>query len=157
MSEPGKTALLVLGCPEVPIQMALALFAGYHLKAKGYQVISAGNPAVMKLIRTSDPAGHYLDQFTSLERSIEGITGGQTTYDLCLCFAHNDSGIAYAATFRYLLPETRLVTVVFGREAEDLATRIEYEGEVIIEKAVHNPIPLRRKLQEVMGWAASKT
>lgn len=152
MEEPSKKALLVLGCPEVPIQMALALYAGHNLIQSGYTVLTAGNPSVMKLIKTSDPDAHYLKKLTTLERCIEGITDRNDSYDLCICFAHNDAGISYAATMRYLLPETRFITLVFGREAETLSARIEYQGEVITEIAVHNPIPVRRRLQEVMGW-----
>ncbi|MGV8111186.1 DUF1890 family protein [Methanospirillum sp.] len=152
-----KKALLVLGCPEVPVQMALALFAGCHLGKEGYDVITAGNPSVMKLIKTSDPAGHYLEQLTTLEHCIEDITEKGASYDLCISFAHNDAGISYAATMRYLLPDIRFITIVFGREATELAPRIEYTGEQIVEIAVHNPVPIRRKLQEVMGWGVSKS
>lgn len=154
--EHNKKALLILGCPEVPVQMALALYAGYHLNNEGYEVITAGNPSVMKLIKTSDPAGNYLKKLTTLEQCIEGITDKGDTYDLCICFAHNDAGISYAATMRYLLPDIRFITLVFGRDAEELSKGIEYEGEQIVEIAVHNPIPIRRKLQEVMGWGVSK-
>ncbi|MDD1724797.1 MAG: DUF1890 domain-containing protein [Methanospirillum sp.] len=157
MEDSSKKALLVLGCPEVPIQMALALYAGHNLIQSGYAVLTAGNPSVMKLIKTSDPDSHYLKKLTTLEQSIEGITDRNDTYDICICFAHNDAGISYAATIRYLLPDTRFITLVFGREADTLSTRIEYPGEVITEIAVHNPIPIRRRLQEVMGWDALKS
>lgn len=156
MKEPLHNALLVLGCPEVPIQMALALYAGYNLEKEGYTVLTAGNPSVMKLIKTSDPDGHYLRKLTTLEQCIGGITDNSDRYNICICFAHNDAGISYAATMRYLLPDTRFITLVFGRDAENLATVIDYPGEVITEIAVHNPIPIRRKLQEVMGWGVSK-
>lgn len=151
-----KNALLVLGCPEVPIQMALALYAGHNLIQTGYTVLTACNPSVMKLVKTSDPDSHYLKKLTTIENCIEGITDKKRQYDLCISFAHNDAGISYAATMRYLLPDIRFITLVFGRDAEDLATRIEYPGEIIMEKAVHNPIPIRRKLQEVMEWGVSK-
>jgi hypothetical protein len=151
-----KKALLVLGCPEVPIQMALALYVGHNLNQSGYIVLTAGNPSVMKLIKTSDPDSHYLKKLTTLENCIEGITERNDQYDLCICFAHNDAGISYASTMRYLLPDIRFITLVFGKDAEELATRIEYQGQIITEKAVHNPIPIRRKLQEVMKWGASK-
>ncbi|OQA60684.1 MAG: hypothetical protein BWY45_00046 [Euryarchaeota archaeon ADurb.Bin294] len=151
-----KKALLVLGCLEVPIQMALALFSGYYLEKDGYEVTTAGNPSVMKLIKTSDPGGHYLRRLITLEKCIEGITDRNDQYDLCICFVHNDAGISYAATMRYLLAEIRFVTLVFGRNAEELSGSIEFDGVKIVEPAVHNPIPIRRKLQEVMGWGASK-
>ena len=71
-----------------------------------------------------------------------------------IVFAHNHAGISYAATLRHLLPETRLVAIVFGREAEELAETIAFPCEKIVEKAVHNPVPLLRKIREVFGWDA---
>ncbi|MFA6672589.1 MAG: DUF1890 family protein [Methanoculleus sp.] len=33
---------------------------------------------------------------------------------------------------------------------------MEFPCEVVAAKAVHNPMPLKRKLDEVMQWAVSK-
>lgn len=136
--------------------MALALYAGHHLAGSGYDVYTAGNPSVMKLIKTSDPSGHYLKRLTNLEHCIEEITDKGAGYDLCISFAHNDAGISYAATMRYLLPQSRFITLIFGREAKSLEEQVDFDTDIITETAVHNPIPLRRRLSEVMGWGVSK-
>lgn len=151
-----KKALIVLGCPEVPVQNSLAVFTAYQLRKNGYSCLIAGNPAVMKLLMTSDPEKHYISKMTTLEKAVEDITDKGEKYDLCLAFAHSDAGISYAATMRYLLPEARFITIVFGRSAEEIAKLIEYEGETIVEVAVHNPMPLKKKMSEVLGWAVSK-
>lgn len=153
----NKRALIVLGCPEVPVQNSLAVYTAYQLKKSGYTVLIAGNPAVMKLLMTSDPEKHYISAMTTLEKVVEDITEKGEKYDLCLAFAHSDAGISYAATMRFLLPSARFVTIVFGREADSIAGLIEYESETIVEVAVHNPMGLRKKMSEVLGWAVSKT
>jgi threonyl-tRNA synthetase len=157
MSETSeKKALIVLGCPEVPVQNALAVYTAYQLKTRGFSHLIAGNPAVMKLLMTSDPERHYIGKMTTLEKAVEDITSGDNNYGLCIAFAHSDAGISYAATMKYLLPSARFVTVVFGREAESVSQLIEYDGELVIEVAVHNPMQLKRKMGMVLGWDASK-
>jgi hypothetical protein len=151
-----KKALVVLGCPEVPVQNALAVYTAYQLKLNGYDVLIAGNPAVIKLLMTSDPKRHYISKMTTLEKAVEDITAGNDKYNLCIAFAHSDAGISYAATMKYLLPSARFITIAFGREAENISKLIEYEGEQIVEIAVHNPMQLRKKLNEVLEWDASK-
>lgn len=158
MSDPEPLhALIVLGCPEVPVQNSLAVYATWQLKKSGYSVLISGNPAVIKLLLTSDPERHYISTMTTLEKTVEGLSTKAVSYQLCIAFAHSDAGICYAATMRYLLPEARFITVVFGREAEKIADLIEYEGEQIVVKAVHDPLQIKKRLQEVLGWAASKT
>ncbi len=152
-----KKALIVLGCPEVPVQNALAVYTAYQLKSSGYSFLIAGNPAVMKLLMTSDPERHYIGAMTSLEKAVEDISSGNDNVDLCIAFAHSDAGISYAATMKYLLPSARFITIVFGREAESISHLIEYEGEQIVEVAVHNPMQLRKKMSEVLGWVVSKS
>lgn len=151
-----KKALIVLGCPEVPVQNSLAIYTAYQLQRNGYNVLIAGNPAVMKLLMTSDPERHYISAMTTLEKAVDDITTSDGNYELCLAFAHSDAGISYAATMRYLLPKARFVSIVFGREAEEIAKLIEYEGEQIVEVAVHNPMQLKKKMNEVFHWAVSK-
>lgn len=152
-----KKALIILGCPEVPVQNALAIYTAYQLKTCGYSFLIAGNPAVMKLLMTSDPLRHYVGKMITLEKAVEDITSGDDGYDLCIAFAHSDAGISYAATMKYLLPSARFITIVFGREADSISKLIEYEGEQIVEIAVHNPMQLRKKMSEVLGWDASKS
>jgi threonyl-tRNA synthetase len=151
-----KHALLVMGCPEVPVQMAIGLYIGRNLREDGMEVVVTGNPAVLNLVRASDPDHHYLEKMLVLDRCIGEIVEKKRTADLCVAFAHNDAGISYAATMRHLVPG-RLVVIVFGRNAEDLAKSIDFPCEMVVEKAVHNPVQLQRKVKGVFGWDASRT
>ncbi|MDD1657990.1 MAG: DUF1890 domain-containing protein [Methanomicrobiales archaeon] len=154
---PGpKKALLLLGCPEVPVQMGIALYLCHRLRKDGWDVTVAGNPSVLHLIRVSDPARHYVDRITGLDRCMEKLIEGNAKPDLCLVFAHNDAGLSYAATVGSVTP-SRVVAIIFGRNAEELAKTIEFPCETIVEKAVHNPLALRQKIDKVFGWAASKS
>ena len=155
---PEKTipasALLVLGCPEVPVQQALALHIAYRLRKQGTAVHAAGNPAVLNLLKVSDPEKHYLPEMQVLEKCIEEIVEKKRDCELCIVFAHSDAGISYAATMRHLLPASRLVVIIFGKGPDPLAVLLEFPCEKIVEKAVHNPMQLRKKINGVFGWAA---
>ncbi|MFA6331759.1 MAG: DUF1890 domain-containing protein [Methanoregula sp.] len=150
---PAK-ALIVLGCPEVPSQQALALYIAWSLRVQGTSVHAAGNPAVLNLLKVSDPEKRYLPEMQVLEKCIEEIVEKKRDADLCIVFAHNDAGISYAATMRHLLPASRLVVIIFGREPEALAALVDFPCETIVEKAVHNPMQLKRKINGVFGWVA---
>lgn len=147
-------ALLVLGCPEVPVQQALALHIAHQLRKQGTAVHAAGNPAVLNLLKVSDPEKHYLPTMQVLEKCIEEIVEKKRECELCLVFAHSDAGISYAATMRHLLPASRLVVIIFGKDPDALAALANFSCEKIVEKAVHNPMQLRKKINEVFGWAA---
>ena len=149
-----RNALLILGCPEVPVQQALALHIAWSLKMQGTRVHAAGNPAVLNLLKVSDPEKRYLPAMQVLENCIEEIVEKKRTCDLCIVFAHSDAGISYAATLRHLLPSSRLVVIIFGKDPEALAALADFPCEKIVEKAVHNPMQIRRKINEVFGWAA---
>jgi threonyl-tRNA synthetase len=148
------SALLVLGCPEVPVQQALALHIAYNLRKQGTPVHAAGNPAVLNLLKVSDPEKHYLPTIQVLEKCIEEIVEKKRDCELCIVFAHSDAGISYAATMRHLLPASRLVVIIFGKDPEPLAAIADFPCEKIVEKAVHNPMQLKKKINEVFGWAA---
>ncbi len=126
MSPDGREALLLLGCPEVPIQQALALYLLGRLRAAGYTTTCAGNPAVLQLLRVSDPGRHYVGPAVEIERYIGELAEGKRTPGLCVAFAHSDAGLTFAATARYMLPEARFVLLVFGREAEALAEQVTF-------------------------------
>ena len=51
MSTDPRDALLLLGCPGVPVQQALALYLLGRLRADGFELECAGNPAVLQLLR----------------------------------------------------------------------------------------------------------
>lgn len=150
----GKTAdeaLIVLGCPEVPVQQALALYTADRLNDDGYALTIAGNPSVLNLLRISDPKQMYIRELVELEKYIDELSEEKRRPDLVFAFIHNDAGISYASTIRFLF-SGRLVVLIFGRDAEALAGDLECSCDIIMEPAVHNPGKLRRKLDLLMGW-----
>ncbi|HIH03154.1 MAG TPA: DUF1890 domain-containing protein [Methanoregulaceae archaeon] len=151
MSPDAREALLLLGCPEVPVQQALALYLLGRLKAADYAVTCAGNPAVLQLLRVSDPDRHYIGPVVEIERCIGELAEKKRTPTLCVAFAHSDAGLTFAATARYLLPEARFVLLAFGREAETLAGLATFPCEKIVDVAVHNPTKLKRRIDEVLA------
>lgn len=151
----GKTALILLGCPQVPVQTSMALYLVHGLKQQGVLPVVAGTPAARKLLEVADPGRHYLSEMADLDDTIDAITEKERDFDLCFVFVHNDSGIAYAGTMAYI-SKARLYALLFGEHAGDLAEEIEFPCEVVAAKAVHNPMPLKRRLDEVMQWAVSK-
>ena len=136
--------------------MGIALYLSHRLRKEGWDVTVAGNPSVLHLIRVSDPARHYVERITALDRCMEKLIEGEAKPDLCLVFAHNDAGLSYAATVGSV-SSARVVVIIFGRQAEELAKTIEFPCESIVEKAVHNPLALRQKIDKVFGWAALKS
>ena len=146
-------ATLFLGCPEVPVQMGISLYLSYRLVNSGWTVTVAANPSVIKLARVSDPERHYIGEMVDLDRYIGDFAEKKKATDLAVAFAHNEAGMTYAATIRYLHPGP-MVLVVLGREAGELATHIDYPCDQVVEKAVHNPGGLKKKLDEVFGWSA---
>ncbi len=148
-----KTALILLGCPQVPVQTSMALYLVHGLKEHGIRPVIAGTVAARKLMEIADPGRHYLEEMADLDDTIDEITGKQRDFDLCFVFIHNDSGVAYAGTMAYI-SQARVYALLFGEHAEDLVKEIEFPCEVVAAKAVHNPMPLKRKLDEVMQWAA---
>ena len=154
---PGeRTALLLLGCPEVPVQMGIALYLASRLGKDGMSVTVAGNPSVIQLIRVSDPDQHYIRKVMNLERAMADLIERRLRPGIIVSFAHNDAGISYAATVRHV-SASPLYLIIFGREAEALAGLVEFDCEKIVERAVHNPAQLKKKIDGVFGWAASRS
>ena len=61
----GKSALLVMGCPEVPVQNSMVIYLAHKLKKSGWDVTVAGTNAPIKLLKvcllyTSDAADDLL-------------------------------------------------------------------------------------------------
>jgi len=150
----GQSALLLMGCPEIPVQTGIGLYLAHMLTTHDWDVLTAGNPSVISLLRVSDPEKHYIRKMIDLDRCIGDIVEKHRNFDLCIVFAHNDAGISYAATMHHI-STGRLIVIVFGRNAETLAALIDFPCETIVEKAVHNPNELRKKIDEVFGWHAS--
>lgn len=148
-------ALLALGCPELPVQTSLALYLAQKLQKEGIEVTIAGTNAAVSLIRVADPDRHYSKHLTDLDRTIEGLAEKRTDYDLAFVFIHSDSGISYLATLKSL-SKGNVTAVIFGKEIESLVAMAEEQGTpTIAARAVHNPMPLKIKFDEVEQWAAS--
>jgi hypothetical protein len=131
-----KTALLVLGCPQVPVQTSIALYLINRLKKAGITPVVAGLGEVM-----------------DLDRAVALISDGKRDFDLCFVFIHNDAGVSYAATMG-AISKAKLYTLVYGEHYEDQVKKIDFSCTTIAAKAVHNPLPLKKALDEVKPWDA---
>jgi len=149
MTEEKGKALLVMGCPEVPVQTGIVLYLTNKLQKAGFSVTVAGTDAALKLMTVSDPEKHYIKNVLNLDTCIADLAEKRYDFDLCFVFMHNDAGMTYGATFS-ALSKARLYALVFGKNAEALAETIEYPAEKIVAKAVHNPVPLKNKIDRVI-------
>jgi hypothetical protein len=156
----NKKALLLLGCPEVPVQTGIALYLASRLKDAGIAVYVAGTDSALDLLKVADPNGCYLEveKMISLDTCIESLAEKRVDFDLCSVFVHNDAGVSYLATVQSI-SHAKLFAIIFGKDAEVLAGQIELDCEKLVARSVHNPIPLKRKLddliKEVERWAVS--
>jgi len=150
---PKKTALLVLGCPQVPVQTSIALYLINRLKKAGLVPIVAGNKAANTLLLIADPDRHYLGEVMDLDHAVAMISDKKRDFDLCFVFIHNDAGISYAATMG-AISKAKLFTLVYGEHNEDLVKQIDFPCTTMSAKAVHNPMPLKKVIDEVSPWAA---
>ncbi len=156
-----KRALLLLGCPELPVQTSLALYLLSGLRDAGVEVAVAGTDAALSLLTVADPKGYYVDpaELHNLDACIESLAEQRRDFDLCVVFVHSDSGLSYLGTIQSIA-KARLVAVIFGREADALAKQIPFACETLVAKAVHNPVPLQKRLdrlvEEVKQWAVSR-
>ena len=145
--------LLMMGCPEVPIQTSIALYLSHKLTNLGLDVTVAGTDAATKLLKVSDSNGYYAKKLVDLDKTLEDIIEKRTDFDICFAFMHNDAGMTYAATMS-AISQARLYSIVFGIHAETLAEAIEFDTEKVVAKDVHNPIRLKSKLDKVMEGIA---
>ena len=144
----GKSALLVMGCPEVPVQMSMVIYLTHKLKKSGWDVTVAGTNAVTKLLKVADPESYYVQKMADLDQTIADIVEKKYDYDICFAFMHSDAGMTYGATFS-AISGARLFAVVFGKNAEALGESIDYPAEKIVAVATHNPAPLKNKIDKV--------
>jgi hypothetical protein len=150
---PAKTALLVLGCPQVPVQTSIALYLINRLKKAGITPVVAGNKAANTLLVVSDPDRHYLGEVIDLDRAVGLITDGKRDFSQCFVFIHNDAGVSYAATMG-AISKAKVYALVYGEHFDEQAKKIDFPCTVIAAKAVHNPLPLKKAIDEVAPWAA---
>jgi hypothetical protein len=148
-----KTALLVLGCPQVPVQTSIALYLLNRLKKAGIVPVIAGNKAANTLLVVADPDRYYLGEVMDLDHAIALISEKKRDFDLCFVFIHNDAGVTYAATMN-AISHAKLYTIVYGEHYDDFARQTEFASTTIAVKAVHNPLPLKKAIDEVAPWAA---
>jgi len=153
MTAPSPTALLVLGCPQVPVQTSIAFYLISRLKKAGIMPVVAGNKAANTLIVVSDPDRHYLGEVIDLDRVVGLITEKKRDFSLCFVFVHNDAGVSYAATMG-AISTAKLYALVYGEHYDEQVRKIEFPCTVIAAKAVHNPLPLKKAIDEVAPWAA---
>ena len=144
----SKSALLVMGCPEVPVQISMVIYLAHKLKKAGWDVTVAGTNAPVKLLKVADPESYYVQKMADLDQTIEDIVEKKYDYHICFAFMHSDAGMTYGATFS-AISGARLFAVVFGKNAEALGESIDYPAEKIVAVATHNPAPLKNKIDKV--------
>jgi len=149
-----KEAVLVLGCPQVPVQTAVALYLMHGLRRLGVRPIVAGNPAARMLIDVSDPLHHYAGEMVDLDTFIADMAAGRREYDYYIVFAHNDAGVTYAATVQSISGK-KVIMIIYGENFQAIADRVDFPAEKIMAKAVHNPMPMKKKIDEVLPWLVS--
>ncbi|QSZ68362.1 DUF1890 domain-containing protein [Methanofollis aquaemaris] len=146
-----KKGLIILGCPEAPAQVSLAVHLAYSLRRSGYLPVVAGNPSARHLLAMADPEHHYVGEMLDLDGCIEEIAAGEHDYDLSFVLVHRESGVSYAGTMS-VVSAGRVVAVVFGKEAETLASLIDFDCETVVAPGGHNPLPLKKAIDRVMKW-----
>ncbi|VVB71771.1 Uncharacterised protein [uncultured archaeon] len=145
----GKKALLVMGCPEVPVQTSMVIYLSHKLHKAGWIVTVAGTDAAVKLLKAADPESYYVQNTIDLDELIGEIIEKKVDFDVCFVFMHSDAGMTYGATFS-VISRARIYALVFGKNAEALAETIDYPAEKIVAKATHNPNPLKNKIDKVV-------
>ncbi|MEA1966302.1 MAG: DUF1890 family protein, partial [Euryarchaeota archaeon] len=93
-----SNALFLLGCPESPVQTAIALYLANGLKRDSIDVTVAGTKAAIALLKVSDPEGNYVRKTADLDSCIENLAEKKVDFDLCFVFVRNDAGISYLST-----------------------------------------------------------
>ena len=150
---PLRSALLVLGCPQVPVQTSIALYLINKLKKSAIVPVAAGNKAANTLLIIADPDRHYLGEVMDLDRAVALMAEKKRDFDLCFVFIHNDAGVTYAATMG-AISKAKLFAIVYGEHYDEQVKKIDFPCTTIAAKAVHNPLPLKKALDEVKPWDA---
>jgi hypothetical protein len=149
----GAKVLLMMGCPEIPIQTSIALYLSHKLTKLGFDVTVAGTDAATRLLKVSDSDGYYAKKLVDLDKTLGDIIEKRTDFDICFAFMHSDAGMTYAATMS-AISQAKLYSIIFGRHAEELAESIEFDTEKLVAKGVHNPLRLKNKVDKVVEGIA---
>jgi len=152
-SERQKEGLILLGCPEAAAQVSVALHIAHGLRRMGLVPVVAGNPSARALVDMADPDRHYVGEMVDLDACIDSLVEHERDYAVSFVLIHRESGVSYAGTVGSV-SAGRVVAVVFGREAEELAGLIDFPCEQVVAKAVHHVLPLAKDIDRVMGWDA---
>ena len=147
-----KKALMVLGCPESPVQVPIAIYTSHILRKKGFSVTITANPAAIRLVQVADPEGVYTGELTDLDSCLNELSEGD--YEFLVGFVPNDAAAAYLTTFAGIL-NTETLAVVFERDADTLEKLVDAvmegtEAGIIAARAHHNPAPLRVRIDRFL-------
>ena len=145
----GTTALLLLGCPQVPVQTSVAIYLCDQLRERGIAPVIAGTGSARRLIEVADPKRRYIGEVVDLDDCIDAIAEKERDFDHAYVFIHNDGGVSYAGTLS-AISKARLVGIVYGEHADETAAAITFPCEVVAAKATHNPMPLIVRLGKVL-------
>lgn len=148
--------LLLLGCPQIPVQSPLALYIADLINDLGNTPVVAANPSAKQLIAASDPKKHYVKEYRDVDRTIADLADGKVSYPLIISLIHNDAGLTYTATAAALAPHAVMITILFGEHAYEIEGEITFPTEKIVAPVTHNTRPLLTKIDEVLEWAVSK-
>ncbi|QHN07429.1 DUF1890 domain-containing protein [Methanothermobacter sp. THM-2] len=147
-----KKALMILGCPESPVQVSLAIYTSHKLRKKGFSVTLTANPAAIRLVQVADPEGVYTGELTDLDSCLNELSEGD--YEFLVGFVPNDAAAAYLATFAGIL-NAETLAIVFERDAETLEKLVDavmdgVKADIIAARAHHNPAPLRVRIDRFL-------
>lgn len=152
--EKPDSALILLGCPQVPVQTSAALYLSGMLTRQQVNVTIAGTKAARALVEIADIDAVYTGAVQDIDQVIESMADGCFDADVSFVFVHNEAGVTYAATVQALSSGT-VVAVVFGGETAARKTELgEIDCPVIAAQGSHNPLPLKRKIDGVLSWDA---
>ncbi len=145
----GKKALLVMGCPEVPVQMSMVIYLTHKLNKCRLGCDRGRNGC-----RSQAAQGRRSGELLCAKDGRSGpahrrVVEKKIDFDVCFAFMHSDAGMTYGATFS-AISKAKLYAVVFGKNAEALGESIDYPAEKIVAKATHNPNPLKNKIDKVV-------
>jgi len=126
----------------------------HGLRRLGVRPVVAGNMAARMQIEVSDPLHHYTGEMVDLDSCIADMASGKRRYDYHFAFAHNDAGISYGATVQSLSGK-KVIMVIYGERYREIEALADFPCEKIVAKAVHNPMPMKKKIDEVLTWVVS--
>jgi len=153
MSEKGEEGLIVLGCPEAPAQVSLAIHLAHGLRKEGKTPVITGNASARALVAMADPEGRYVGEMFDLDRCIEAMAAKERDFAVSFVLIHVESGVSFAGTISAISGGS-VVAVVFGKDAESLSSLIDFPCEKVVVRTVHKAGPLKAAIAEVTGWGA---